>query len=403
MIRSANLRRAALAAGALLGTVALSRPALAVASCSTLPSPIYAVGDSGPTPILAKIGTALSAATPAQTLVVQSTGSCEGVGAIVPVGGNPPALMAGTATYWDNTGTQGTCTLPIVGQSADVGIGGNASTECPGVASLPAGFGEFLGPIQSYDFIVPLTSSATSISAEAAYFVYGFGAQAGYGVAPWTDLAEMYDRNTASAATIIVGLGIGVPPSKFQGTDGKSDGNTIVDVASAGQPQAAIGFVSGEVADANRSQVAVLAYQDKGQSCGWYPSSTAMSLDRLNVRNGHYALWAPIRFVAAVDGSGTPTDPAAKTFIGYFTGTVTPPAGVDVNALVVESGGILQCAMQVQRQTDMGSLEPYSPPAPCDCFFEAEATGATSCQACTTDANCPVSASHCRFGYCEVN
>ncbi len=402
MIRSTTLRRAALATGALLGTIALSRPALAV-SCNTLPSPIYSVGDTGAFPILAKIGTALTGATPAQTLVYQSYGSCEGVAAIVPSGGNPATLMTGTASYWDSSGAQQTCSLPITGQSADVAIGGTASTECPGVSTLPAGFGEFPGPIQSYDFVVPLTSMATSISAEAAYFVYGFGAQGPNVVMPWNVPSETYDRNTTSAAAIIVGLGIGVPPSKLQGTDGKSDTNTVVDVGLAAQPQAAIGFVSGEVADASRSMVNVLAYQDKGQSCGWYPSSTSMALDKRNVRNGHYPLWAPIRFVAAVDGTGTPTDAAAKAFIGYFGGTVAPPSGVDVNALVIESGGILQCAMQVQRQTDMGPLQPYSPAAPCGCYFDATATGSTSCQACTTSATCPASATHCRFGYCEVN
>ncbi len=145
----------------------------------------------------------------------------------------------------------------------------------------------------------------------------------------------------------------------------------------------------------------MLAYQHTNQSCGWLPSGAPNIYDKINVRNGLYALWSPVHFIAAVDGGGTPTDANAKAFIGYFTGT--PPAGIDVDALTAQAGATLDCAMEVTRTVDVGPLLPYAPAAPCGCFFEKNATGVTSCTACTSDAGCPVSATHCNKGYCEVN
>jgi hypothetical protein len=172
-----------------------------------------------------------------------------------------------------------------------------------------------------------------------------------------------------------------------------------------------LGFVSGEVAEGNTSSTAgdggtgptikVLPYQHYDQSCGWLPSSTPNTFDKINVRNGLYPLWSPVHFIAAVDGTGTPSDANAKAFIGYFTGS--PPAGIDVDAITAQVGATLDCAMEVTRTTDVGPLLPYAPAAPCGCFFEKNATGVTSCQACTTAATCPVSAPNCTKGYCEVN
>jgi hypothetical protein len=150
----------------------------------------------------------------------------------------------------------------------------------------------------------------------------------------------------------------------------------------------------------------VLPFQAAGQSCGWLPNSTPNTFDKINVRTGLYSLWSRVHFIAAVDGTGTPTNANAKAFIGYFTGAVTPPTGIDVDALTAQAGATLDCAMEVQRTTDMGQLLSYAPAAPCGCFFEANATGVVpaSCQACGgTNPACPASAPVCTKGYCEVN
>src|SRR5262245_17134340 len=95
---SSKLSRRCAAFAALLATALVNCPAFA-APCAGLPSPFYGIGGSGPQQLFAKLGKALSAATPPQTLVYQAPGACLGVDAIL----NGTKMM-GTATYWDATG-----------------------------------------------------------------------------------------------------------------------------------------------------------------------------------------------------------------------------------------------------------------------------------------------------------
>jgi hypothetical protein len=413
-----SLCHAAAAAGALLAAFSVSHPAFAgPATCESLTAPItYAIGGSGPVPFLGAVASAVTTASGGTLVYSSSLGGCAGVNAFV---GPTPTTVSGSVTYWDaTTGTKGaTCTVSAInGEPADFGVPGTYANYCPGVASLPAGVGDLLGPVQAYDFLVPYNSPQTSISAQAAYFVFGFGASSpnAYSVSPWTVPNDIITRNDLSAAAIIIALGVGVPIATLSAvsatgfTDGKSNGGTITDLNAfnsvPANAAAGLGFATAEVAEAAAAnEITVLAYQHTGQSCGWLPNSTSTAHDKINVRSGLYALWANIHFIAAVDANGVPTDANAKQWIGYFTDATTPPAGVDPDALVVQAGAILDCAMEVQRTSDLGPLEPYAPAAPCDCFFDFNATGSTTCQSCTTDANCPVNATHCRKGYCEVN
>jgi serine/threonine protein kinase len=86
---------------------------------------------------------------------------------------------------------QNTCELPATGGPnngppvADIGTSDVYAPTCgtlPG-GQLPPNVADFLGPIQPMVFVVPKASSQQSISASAAYFVFGFGADSG--VAPW--------------------------------------------------------------------------------------------------------------------------------------------------------------------------------------------------------------------------
>jgi hypothetical protein len=396
MDQPSKSRRRAVAAAAALTASALAAPALAV-PCNTLPAPIYGIGGSAPNQLFARLGKALSGATPAQTLVYQSPGACFGPNAIL-----NGTKITGTASYWDATGAQQSCDLPLTGQDADFGAGSTYPSFCPGVpATLPSTFGDFLGPIEGFDFLVPKASSQTSISAAAAYFVYGFGAQGQ--AAPWVDEAEIFRRDQNSAAGILVSLAIGVPIAKFKGVDAKSNGNTVTLVAAATNPEAALGFASNETAEANLASVSILAYQHYGQSCAYWPSSTSSGFDKQNVRNGHYPLWANLHLFATVDAGGNPVSPGAASLVGWFNGKVAPPAGVDVDKISVKVGTVLDCAMEVKRTTDFGDLLPYAPAEPCGCYFDFISTGATTCAACATSADCSASATHCRKGYCEVN
>ena len=411
MIASSRLLHAGATVGALLAVFSSSRRAHALA-CNdpTLQNPIYAIGGSSPVPMLREaVATAPGQANPPITFIYQSTGgACAGVNAII----TPPTTgLSGNATYWTSAGTQ-SCTFLTPGPAADLGVSNNAATLCPGVTSLPAGVGDFLGPIQAFDFIVPFGSSESSISAEAAYFVFGFGAGSSapsYPVSPWTVPKDIITRNNQSGASIIIALALGVPLADLANTtiftDGKNSAGSLSDVAS-GDVNHTLGFVSAEVAEgAAASTIKTLAYQHYGQSCGWLPSSTSTRFDKINVRTGLYPLWSNIHFFANVD-TGSPPKPTnanAKQVIGWYEDTIAPPAGVDVDALTVQSGAVIECAMEVQRTTDAGPLLPYAPAAPCGCFFEANTPDGTTCQACTGNSQCPANAPQCRKGYCEVN
>lgn len=113
-----------LAAAAVI--VGSSRSALAL-NCKDLPAPIYGVGGSAPKPLFAKLAWALSGASPTQTLVYQAPGACFGPNAII-----AGTKMTGTASYWDNTGKELSCTLALTGEDPDFGAGGTL---------LPSDFG----------------------------------------------------------------------------------------------------------------------------------------------------------------------------------------------------------------------------------------------------------------------
>ncbi len=76
-------------------------------------------------------------------------------------------------------------------------------------------------------------------------------------------------RSRTPRVALLIGLAIGVPVTKLKGVDGKSNGNTVTLVSTSTNPEGALGFVSGETAEA-----------------------APTSFDKENVRDGHYPLWA---------------------------------------------------------------------------------------------------------------
>lgn len=380
----------AAAAGVLLG----SNPARAV-DCASLPSPVYGKGGSAAKPTIGKIAGALTKVGGQPTVIYQAPGACFGINSLI-----SGEKLTGTASYWDADGKEQTCDLPLTGADIDFANMANTAALCPGVGSLPAGIGDFQAPAQAFTLFVPKASSQTSISAAALYFVYGFGAQGQ--AEPWTDESQIIRRDENSAAQIFLGQAINVPITKFKGVDAKSNGNSVKLVSTSPSPEKAIGFASSEVADANRNVINILAYQHSGQSCGYYPDSTASALDKRNVRSGQYHIWAPGHFFAKVDGAGKITKAEVAQVIGYYTGEIPGPAGVNTLELSIKAGAIPRCAMEVWRN-DLETPVSNAPAEPCGCYFDFVATGATTCKACQDSAGCDASAPNCRFGYCEVN
>ena len=391
------------------GALALASPlgastALAQPDCTSLPNAVIGAGGSASKPLLALLAARLAALPDPITLVYASPGACFGITPYVDGTG-----ITGTAAYWTAAGVEQNCRLPTTGLEPDFGMMGTAATLCSGLEELPPGIGDFAGPVTGWSLIVPTESSQTSISSEALYFIYGFGPTGG--VSPWTVPGEIYGRNATSAAQIAIGLASGVPADRFvcgnaasglPCLDVRTNQAMITELDTSPNPEAAIGFVSSEVADLNRSVVRTLAYQHVDQTCGYWPDSSATAFDKRNLRDGHYYLWSAYHFYARVNAAGAITDPDAARLIGYFTGDTPLPPSVPLLDLIIDNGTVPQCAMTVWRDSDIGPLYSYQPEEPCGCYYDFRATGSSDCAACTTSTDCPSSSPVCRFGYCEV-
>jgi hypothetical protein len=302
----------------------------------------------------------------------------------------------GTALFWDSTGTQQSCDLDASGTALDVAVSDVFAPSCS--VMLPAGVGDFAGPVEPAVFIAPAASTQKTISSNAAYFVFGFGA-AGM-VNPWNDESQLFVRNATASTQIVLGAAIGVPANRWKGIDAGSSGNVLTNVANAVSPQRAIGILMTDSADANRNIVRPLAFQPSSSSCGQLPDSTAGAFDKANVRSGEYPLWGRVHYFAHVGGGGAVVGAGAATVVGNLTGMSPAPAGFNELDVEIASHWVPQCSMKVTRTSEMGALAPFSPADPCTCYFEQKTTGATSCTSCTSDASCG-SSTHCHHGFCE--
>jgi hypothetical protein len=90
---------------------------------------------------------------------------------------------------------------------------------------------------------------------------------------------------------------------------------------------------------------------------------------------------------------------------------VTPPGGyvdggvpIDGLGATVSAGLTPDCAMQVQRTADGAPLTPYTPTAPCTCYYLSKVPSAAalpaSCVTCSTSSPCATGS--CFNGYCET-
>lgn len=367
---------------------------------------VYAIGSTAAKNLLSQVGKVLASNNPAVTLVYVASGSCNGVSAVLGAQTPLKALSTDTnpPTYWDAGGSASTCDISMPVQ-ADVGISDVFAETC---IDLPNGLGavvDNLGPVQAMTFAVPNSSSQKSISAEAAYMVFGFGAKSG--VKPWIDPASMFVRSASSGTEQMIASAIGVGASQWQGTSEPNSTAVITALntangAGGAVAEKAIGILSADLVDSNRNTIHELAYRHYKQNCGYLPDSTAKKFDKANVRDGHYAIWGPIHLLRRTD-----IDLANQTYIklavDYVTGAQDPP-GVDLIAFEASSHVVPQCAMRVKRDQELGPMTPWTPPRPCGCYYELNADTSTNCQTCTGVGDCPSGWScpiHSGQGYCE--
>jgi hypothetical protein len=358
-----------------------------------------------------------------------------------------------------------TTTCGLTTQTPDLVISEVYASTCGyGSDAGTSGLAEVLGPVNAMVFAVPgggSGSTATSISTEAAQVVFGYDATT-YIVQPWNQPADIFVREQTSGSEAMIGVAISLPTSKWvNAATGSSSAQqkttaSAMETAIAGVltgQSAAIGVLGSEnvyAYNAASPQVPLnmLAYQQTGQSCGYFPSSTESALDEINVRQGRYAIWGPTHVFAHVDGQGnltspnTPSDaPAIAAVLNFFIATGENPdaplypigslaaGGVDAGTIGVDGGATISaadkqafikaeinpgyvvpwCAMEVLRTGEVGPEASYQSPEPCSCFFEETAQGAPlsghTCTACpngNSDCAGTPSTPVCRYGFCEV-
>ncbi len=388
-----------LLAVSLASTVSVPAAAQEVVACDDLelPNPVYGSGGSAITATLAKVATALAGLDEPITILYADPGACTGF----------EGFLDGSVTsnfkYWTADGTQQTCAPPTVGGlPADFAHMGNPPEDCVGL-TLPDDTADFLAPVQTLNIITSVDSAETSISREALYFTYGWGAESQ--ADPWTTEASLFKRRSDSFVHNFLATAIGLPPTSFIGVE-TGNQQEIVDgifAAAAVDPDASLGYVSGSAANnaENRAKIKTLAYQHTGQECGYWPSSGPDAFDAINVRKGLYHFWTPGHFFAPVNNDGVPTNALVSELIGWFQGTAEAPGDIDVTKIIIESGDVPGCAMEATREGITGAVSSYAPTQPCACYFDYVATGETSCTACDSPDDCSGS-QECRRGFCEA-
>jgi ABC-type phosphate transport system substrate-binding protein len=385
----------------LLSVLLLPRFALAI-DCASLPAPVYVTGSTAAKPLLAAVAKLLSGQTPMVTIVYSGQGSCTGVDAVL--NGTPLRGSGATAlSYWDAAGAEQRCDVAGDGAlpTADVGISDVFASTCfrlPG--GLPTNVTDILGPVQTMTFVVPTSSTETAISAEAAYYIYGFGAASG--AEPWTAEPSIFRRDALSGTQQMVAAAIGVDASRWKGTGATSSDDLRKKLIAAPEASRAIGILSTDVAQENRATVKILAYQHFGQSCGYFPDATDSSNEKRNVRDGHYAIWGPLHLFTRVGNNGLPVKPSANDVIGYLSGTKSTGDSLDLVTLEAQRHVVPQCAMRVKRTSELGPLASFAPPGSCACYYDKVTNGSTTCAPCTGARDCPASAPLCNYGYCET-
>jgi hypothetical protein len=362
-----------------------------------LPNPIYlSVGDTQVN-LMRELGAKLRAAEQI-TLIWRATGSCTNLDTLygdVKMSGNFSYIPAG----YDPQATPNppVCSVPSSGVLADIANSIVFLEGCP--TPKPNDVADIFGPVQSFAFVVPRASSQTAITAEEAYFVFGFG-MAGK-VTPWLDNNLLLGRPVTKGTVISIGASIGVPAGKWQGQKINLSQDLASQLAASPDPEKALGILGSEVYDSLRSTLKALAFRAYKQRRAYFTDSTAIAFDKQNVRDGHYHLWSYTRWLQKLDSMGKPRKAAARRVIDILVGNpVTPPATFESLDATVKVGLIPRCAMKVERKTEGGDFSLFQSETPCGCYFDFKATGSTSCSACS-EAN-PCKTGVCRHGYCEA-
>jgi len=402
-VRASFLAPALLAAT--LASTAAAQTKTPELDCESLPNPVYVTGSSALRSFVGIVGTLLTNDASPSTVVYQAQGSCVGVRSIYDPDPTKRVMKdvaatetkaANYAIFFRSDGTPQECFLKPEGTPVTIGISDVYAKSC-GYTAAPPGkeVADYFGPVQPMTFVVPASSRQEAISAEAAYLAFGVGAGG-----PWNDPHYFFIRNASSGTQQMLAAAINVPGNAWWGVDRGGSGGVrdqlkiVVDPA---QAEKTIGILSTDVADAERANLRILAFQAREQTCAFYPDSSVNAQDKQNVRDGHYALWGPTHLLANIE-NGSPSQQA----LPFLTRFVAPKIPTELLDAELAGSLVPQCAMRVSRNEEIGPLQSYQPPYSCGCYFDAKTRKATDCKPCATNNDCPTDAPSCNFGYCEV-
>jgi hypothetical protein len=385
--------------------------------CRPGPKSVVVIGSPALEPLFDKLGTALAApaAGGLDVYYVRHIGACQGA-QWVQSGASFQAVADHITTDALSRKTS-CCDFNFVGK-ADLWVSEMAGAECFD-GKLPAEFRDFSGPILAYDVVVPFESPQFAITAEEAYFVFGFGSGGykGQAVAPWTDDKHFAVPGPEYGIQAIWAKFLRLPPPakvgttpgvRIKGVPTGADERVIPYIALPEERQpGSIGLTSTQIYETslNRRDVRPLAVQAWNQKRAFYPDSTSRAFDKRNVRDGRYPFWAPIHMIAKADITGRVLNDKVEFIIGYLQGK-KDLAGVDIVAATVGAHLVPTCAMKVTRppeKPETGDLMPYapSPGTACGCMMdELVSRGSSGCTACSKDEDCTGGKS-CGHGYCE--
>jgi hypothetical protein len=367
--------------------------------CSAMPNVIFITGSTNLPPLLKAVQPLLSAGSPPYVAVFAPQTSCKGAAAVL----DPDVtkhvvknVVNNYAFYYDATGTQQFCLLDTAGNNVDVGESDVYPASC--AYSVVANTADYLGPIQAITMVVPSSSKQNAISAEAAHLVFGAGGDNGR-ASPWSDAHYYFTRSSGTGTTQMVARASTVDPAMVWGIDRLSAPNLVasMEAIDPSVAESVIGLLSSDFADKSRANLRELAFQQHGQLYGYLPDSSVDTIDKANVRDGHYPIWGAIHLIAATS-NGVPSQ-AASALITQFTVPKLDPALV---SLIIEAGFVPSCAMKVDHTTELGPLASFKPAFGCGCFYDQQVNGRSSCTMCTGNADCSGSTPACNYGFCEA-
>jgi len=248
------------------------------ANTTNLPNPVYIQCGDTQANLMLNLGRALRANNPPITLIWVTAPSCNNIdltynggkiGDGNASGGGTTAKMSYVPSVaqdatWQPSDGAATCDLagPTTPDLTNSALYNTACTTMP----PPSNVNAVIGPKQAYVLAEPRGNAQIAITAEEAYFLFGYGpmilASMNAALEPWTDMGSLFIRKIGTSTLLAWAANLGMSDaSKFKGTPEASSLAVVGALENASMPTAAIGLLGAEVYDTLRDRLQVLAYR----------------------------------------------------------------------------------------------------------------------------------------------